>query len=184
MGIGCGSWAFVMFHLWELDGRSKFLCMFYSSMLFGVPGKKWACSTACHSHTDTAYCASVVGQKAYSMCRSGSLKLPGFPCFESVVQDLKNSANEVAMPDFQVCVAVPNGLAIKQNLVDYWSGIDTFQLQVADLVEAHNKKYNPHGIKRGASDAAPSGGSSDWDMCVCFYFLFGGIVGVKGCFQH
>ncbi|CAL1152588.1 unnamed protein product [Cladocopium goreaui] len=96
--------------------------------------------------------------------RSGSLKLPGFPCFESVVQDLKNSANEVAMPDFQVCVAVPNGLAIKQNLVDYWSGIDTFQLQVADLVEAHNKKYNPHGIKRGASDAAPSGGSSDWDM--------------------
>eukprot|EP00435_Cladocopium_sp_Y103_P053758 s494_g17.t1 len=125
---------------------------------------KWACSTACHSQTDTSYCASVVGQKAYSMCRSGSLKLPGFPSFESVVADLKKSANEADSPDFQVCVAVPNGLAIKQNLVDYWSGIDTFQLQVADLVEAHNKKYNPHGIKRGASDVAPAEGSSDWDM--------------------
>ena len=173
--MGIGSWVFVMFHLWELDGCSKLLYMFNSSMPLGFPGGKWACSTACHSHADTAYCASVVGQKAYSMCRSASLKLPGFPCFETVVADLKKSANDAALPDYQVCVAVPNGLAIKQNLVDYWSGIDTFQLQVADLVEAHNKKYNPHGIKRGASDVAESGGSSDWDTCfVVYFFLVGG----------
>ncbi|CAK9096217.1 Uncharacterized protein SCF082_LOCUS45183, partial [Durusdinium trenchii] len=114
----------------------------------------WACSTSCHSQSDTAYCASVIGQKTYSLCRSGSLKLPGFPSFESVVADLKNNAHEPPVPDFQVCVPVPNGLAIKQNLVDYWTAIDTFQVPMAELLEAHNKKYNPHGIKRGASDTA------------------------------
>ncbi|CAK9075895.1 unnamed protein product, partial [Durusdinium trenchii] len=77
-----------------------------------------------------------------------------FPSFESVVADLKNNAHEPPVPDFQVCVPVPNGLAIKQNLVDYWTAIDTFQVPMAELLEAHNKKYNPHGIKRGASDTA------------------------------
>ncbi|CAK9109458.1 unnamed protein product [Durusdinium trenchii] len=86
------------------------------------------------------------------MCRSGSLKLPGFPNFESVVSELKTSTAESPTPAFEVCIPVPNGLAIKQNLVDYWSGMDAYQLQVADMVKAHNQKYNPHGTKRGASD--------------------------------
>ena len=136
-------------------------------MLFGCliyPGNVWACSTSYHSQSDTAYCASVIGQKTYSLCRSGSLKLPGFPSFESVVADLKNNAHEPPVPDFQVCVPVPNGLAIKQNLVDYWTAIDTFQVPMAELLEAHNKKYNPHGIKRGASDTAGPEGEGDLDL--------------------
>ena len=84
------------------------------------------------------------------MCRSGSLRLPGFPEFEAVVNDLKTNGNEVAVPDFQVCIPVPNGLAIKQNLVDYWTSCDLFHVDMSDLLKKHNEKYNPHGVKRGA----------------------------------
>ena len=128
------------------------VCLMLMLALSPLAGKLWACSTACHSTSETAYCASIIGQKAYSMCRSGSLKLPGFPNFESVVSELKTSTAESPTPAFEVCIPVPNGLAIKQNLVDYWSGMDAYQLQVADMVKAHNQKYNPHGTKRGASD--------------------------------
>ena len=118
--------------------------------LLDTPGRQFACSTACHSGHETSFCASVIGEKVYSMCRSGSLRLPGFPEFESVVNDLKTNGNEVAPPDFQVCIPVPNGLAIKQNLVDYWTACDLFQMDIEDLVKKHNEKYNPHGVKRGA----------------------------------
>ena len=118
--------------------------------LLDTQGRQFACSTACHSGHETSFCASVIGEKVYSMCRSGSLRLPGFPEFETVVNDLKTNGNEVAAPDFQVCIPVPNGVAIKQNLVDYWTACDLFQVEVEDLVKKHNEKYNPHGVKRGA----------------------------------
>ena len=84
------------------------------------------------------------------MCRAGSLKLPGFPEFEQVINDLKKNNTDLAPPDFQVCVPVPNGVAIKQNLIDYWSGQELFQVEMLDLLKKHNEKYNPHGIKRGS----------------------------------
>eukprot|EP00435_Cladocopium_sp_Y103_P070852 s13_g36.t1 len=126
-----------------------------------LPGYKWACATACHSASDAAFCASVVSQKAYSLARSGSLKLPGFPAFETMVADLKKNTSEVPVPAFEVCVPVPNGLAVKQNLVDYWNGIENFQLEVNDLVKKHNAKYNPHGIKRGAAEISQSEGDGN-----------------------
>lgn len=113
-------------------------------------GRKIGCSTACHSQHETSYCVSAIGEKAYSMCRAGSLKLPGFPEFEQVINDLKKNNTDLAPPDFQVCVPVPNGVAIKQNLIDYWSGQELFQVEMLDLLKKHNEKYNPHGIKRGS----------------------------------
>ena len=71
---------------------------------------------------------------------------------------MKKNAHDVPVPTFEVCVPVPNGLAIKQNLVDYWNGIESFQLEVGELVKKHNAKYNPHGIKRGASEISKSEG--------------------------
>eukprot|EP00435_Cladocopium_sp_Y103_P022359 s514_g5.t1 len=87
--------------------------------------------------------------------RAGTLKLPGFPEFEQVIADLKKNNTDLAPPDFQVCVPVPNGVAIKQNLIDYWSGQELFQVEMQDLLQNHNVKYNPHGVKRGAD--APEG---------------------------
>lgn len=122
----------------------------HNSPLF--TGRQFACSTTCHSPGDASYCASTIGQKAYSMCRSGSLKLPGFPEFESVVNDLKSNTTDLPPPEFQVCLPVPNGIAIKQNLVDYWMANDMFQVEMTDLLEKHNTKYNPHGTKRGLTE--------------------------------
>lgn len=122
----------------------------HGSPLFG--GRQFACSTTCHSSGDATYCTSAIGQKAYSMCRSGSLKLPGFPEFEHVVNDLKANTTDLPTPDFQVCLPVPNGIAIKQNLVDYWMANDMFQVEMTDLLEKHNAKYNPHGTKRGFTE--------------------------------
>ena len=86
------------------------------------------------------------------MARGGSLRLPGFPEFEQVVSELKQSSNDIPSPDFQVCIPVPNGLVIKQNLVDYWASCDMFSNEIASLVAEHNKKYNPQGLKRGHAE--------------------------------
>ena len=83
------------------------------------------------------------------MCRQGSLKLPGFPEFESVVTDLKKNNTDIPPPEFTVCIPVPNGLAIRQNLIDHWMDNDQFQVEMADVLKEHNEKYNPHGVKRG-----------------------------------
>ena len=89
------------------------------------------------------------------MARAGSLRLPGFPEFEQVVSELKQSSSDIPCPDFQVCIPVPNnGLVIKQNLVDYWAACDMFSNEIASLVADHNKKYNPQGLKRGHAEAA------------------------------
>eukprot|EP00438_Fugacium_kawagutii_P015340 Skav217456 [mRNA] locus=scaffold1289:122745:123968:- [translate_table: standard] len=94
------------------------------------------------------------------MARSSSLAMPGFPDFEKVVSELKSSATETATPDFEVCVPVPNGLAIKQSLVEYWSSMDMFSTDMASLLEQHNKKYNTHGIKRGHAEVENSNGDN------------------------
>ncbi len=132
---------------------SPFLKVFIWDLLgFQNVGRQFACSTACHTNNEASYCTSAIGQKAYSMCCSGSLKLPGFPEFEQVVNGLKTSSSDLPSPEFQVCLPVPNGIAIKQNLVDYWMGSETFQVEMADMLEQHNSKYNKHGTKRGCTE--------------------------------
>ncbi|CAK9033935.1 unnamed protein product [Durusdinium trenchii] len=115
-------------------------------------GANFACSTACHSPNETSYCTSTIGEKLYGMCRSNQIKLPGFPEFEQVVADLRKSNSEVPPPEFQVCLPVPNGLAIRENLVEQWTSCDLVEVEMKELLKKHNDKYNPHGIKRGSSD--------------------------------
>lgn len=95
------------------------------------------------------------------MCRAGSLKIPGFPQFETVVSDLKKNNAELPVPEYEVRVAVPNGCAIKQNLVDYWLASEHYQAEMAEVLKDHNAKWNPHGVKRGAdASEQPAGASS------------------------
>lgn len=89
------------------------------------------------------------------MARANTLKLPGFPKFDSVVQEISNQ-KEIEAPQYEVCVGLANGLlAVKENLIEYWSKDDNlFSTEMAALVKAHNKKYNPKGVKRGSSQPA------------------------------
>ncbi len=91
------------------------------------------------------------------------MKLPGFPHFEKMVGELKSASNESPHPSYEVCVPVPNGLAIKQNLVDYWAGLELFSIDIQEVVKRHNEKYNPHGVKRGCSETSTSDLFSIWN---------------------
>ena len=83
------------------------------------------------------------------MCRSGTLKLAGFPNFQNVVQEMQQK-KEANLPEYEVSVSIGNGhLAIKQNLIDYWLKCEYFKDDIMLVVKEHNDKYNPHGIKRG-----------------------------------
>ena len=134
---------------WNFD----FLWQAFS--IFAPSGKKVACATACHSAHEASFAASCIAQKTYSMARANTLKLPGFPKFDSVVQEISNQ-KEIEAPQYEVCVGLANGLlAVKENLIEYWSKDDNlFSTEMAALVKAHNKKYNPKGVKRGSSQPA------------------------------
>lgn len=128
---------------------------------FCLAGRKFACGTACHTSFETKFCASVVAQKVYSMARSGDLKLPGFPNFEAVMKEL-NQKQEIAAPDYEVTVGLPNGtLIIKQNLIDYWLKTELFAETMKEVLNAHNAKYNPHGVKRGADAMQDESGAKE-----------------------
>ena len=104
---------------------------------------------------EASFAASCIAQKTYSMARANTLKLPGFPKFDRVVQEISNQ-KEIEAPQYEVCVGLANGLlAVKENLIEYWSKDDNlFSTEMAALVKAHNKKYNPKGVKRGSSQPA------------------------------
>lgn len=92
------------------------------------------------------------------MARSSALQLPGFPKFDSVVQEMNNT-KEITPPDYEVCVALANGgLAVRENLIEYWSKDEhLFNAEAGHLLKEHNKKYNPKGIKRGVSEQGAAG---------------------------
>ena len=125
------------------------------TLWFNLAGKRVACGTACHTQHEAQFCSTAISQKAYSMARAGSLRLPGFPNFESVVEEM-NNAKEVVTPQYEVTVPLGNGcLAIKESLIEYWSKDEhLFGNELADVLKEHNRKYNPKGIKRGATSSA------------------------------
>ena len=95
------------------------------------------------------------------MARSSALQLPGFPKFDSGVQEMNNT-KEITPPDYEVCVALANGgLAVRENLIEYWSKDEhLFNAEAAHLLKEHNKKYNPKGIKRGVSEQGAAAGTT------------------------
>ena len=140
-----------------------FFCMTFANRL-PPAGHKIACGTACHTAHEAQFCSTAISQKAYSMARSGSLKLPGFPRFETVVQEL-SSAKDLVNPDYEVCAPLANGcLAIRESLVEYWSKEENlFAAELLEVIKEHNRKYNPKGIKRGSTTNTGGSGNDSAD---------------------
>ena len=94
-------------------------------------------------------CGNVIAQKVFGMCRSNQLKLSGFPNFTETLKSLKD-ADAVARPDYEVCIALANGaLVIKQCVIEMWEAKSDFAAEVKQLVEAHNREFNPENLVRG-----------------------------------
>lgn len=47
-----------------------------------------------------------LAHSVYDKCRAGSLSLQGFPCFDPLVQALRNGVTETNQPEYQVCAPV------------------------------------------------------------------------------
>ena len=145
---------------------SMFVFLFCTAFHNRLPpaGRTIACGTACHTAHEAQFCSTAISQKAYSMARSGSLNLPGFPKFETVVQEM-SSAKELMHPDYEVCVPLANGcLAIRESLVEYWSKEENFfAAELVEVIKNHNRKYNPKGIKRGSTSSNTGGDNGGAD---------------------
>lgn len=121
----------------------------------------WACGTACHSKFEADYVASTVAQKIFGYGRETPSFLKGFPNFDAAASELQQAAN-LPQPTYEVCIPLPNGdLAIQENLVELWSTKhDMFQRETQELLEEHNKKYNPRGVKRSLDHGGSGTGGS------------------------
>ncbi|CAL1173958.1 unnamed protein product [Cladocopium goreaui] len=103
------------------------------------------------------FCASVVldtkpdgiqqylANAVYEACRTQSLKLAGFPDFSQYIQGLKDAKPEVQINEYKVCVKRGPRLVVLGALAQQWLQSEQFKLEATNLVEAHNKKFNPDG---------------------------------------
>lgn len=86
----------------------------------------------------------------YEQARNGAKEIDGFPIFGPVVAELKQCQNQsnlcgAAVPakDFQVCTPQVDGcLIIKEP---FFKQFEESMPEFADVLEAHNDKYNPDG---------------------------------------
>ncbi|CAK9110935.1 unnamed protein product [Durusdinium trenchii] len=117
----------------------------------GWPGKKIACATICHTNADASFVSSTLAGKVFSMARSNELNIAAFPNFSSAMAEIKQFQRS-PQPDYQVCVCLGDGsLIVRESLIQFWSKKHTsFLEQLTNLVDDHNKEFNPKGLKRGA----------------------------------
>ena len=85
------------------------------------------------------------------MARSNELDIAAFPNFSSAMAEIKQFQRS-PQPDYQVCVCLGDGsLIVRESLIQFWSKKHTsFLEQLTNLVDDHNKEFNPKGLKRGA----------------------------------
>ena len=85
-------------------------------------GNKWATGTICHHAHEASFVGEIINNKVFSLAREGKLKIPGFPNFMDVIEDLQRSGRANAPAKYDVCTALADGgLVIKSALIDLWT---------------------------------------------------------------
>ena len=85
----------------------------------------------------------------YEQARNGAKEIEGFPIFGPVVSELKQCQNQngcgAAVPakDFQVCTPQVDGCLIVKE--QFFKQFEESMPEFADVLAAHNEKYNPDG---------------------------------------
>lgn len=84
-------------------------------------GHKFSAATITHSSYEATFVSEVTANKIFSNAREGTLKIPGFPDFKGLVNDLKSSSLTKAQPQYSVCTPLPDGtLVVKSAIVQLW----------------------------------------------------------------
>ena len=85
-------------------------------------GNKWATGTICHHGHEANFVGEIISNKIFSLARDGKLKIPGFPNFMDVIEDLQKSGKSSAPAKYEVCTPLADGgLVIKSALIDLWT---------------------------------------------------------------
>eukprot|EP00435_Cladocopium_sp_Y103_P062673 s100_g24.t1 len=114
-----------------------------------------ACATIGHTQVESAWCNSIVSNKAFDLGRGGTLSLPGFPNFKDTVDQLRN-VTPAPEPTYSVCLAIGDSLVVRQCLVEQWEEKADFSGELKSLIKTHNAEFNVRGIKRGSEAAGGS----------------------------
>ncbi|CAE7730933.1 unnamed protein product, partial [Symbiodinium sp. CCMP2592] len=96
-----------------------------------------------------------VREQAYSLARTGTLSLPGFPNFDALTAGLRETAGPTNLDaaDFKVTRPLPDGdLAWVESFYKKFEGFDDISEDIRTAMEEHDKKYNPQK-KRVREDA-------------------------------
>lgn len=116
--------------------------------------KAFAC-TVCHE-PETALCvADRIGQAVYTAAKEGKLVVPGFPDFAPVVKELQDQVRTPTTntATYHVCNPMVDGtLRILDMHLDLWLPHAVFGEPMVELVEAHNKEFNPTGARGGGTE--------------------------------
>lgn len=85
-------------------------------------GNRWAVGTICHTLHETNFVGEICSNKIFSLARESKLKIPGFPNFMSLVEELQKSQCPSTQPEFAVCTPLADGgLVIKTALIELWT---------------------------------------------------------------
>lgn len=116
--------------------------------------------TICHTPEEGHCVSERISHAVHSAAKNGRLRVPGFPDFTPVVEELKSiHSRRVGAPSaqasshYKVTVPMPDGsLRILDHHVDTWLGHPTFSAEMESLLQSHNEMYNPQGERSAASE--------------------------------
>jgi hypothetical protein len=85
-----------------------------------------------------------IAQHAYDLCRSGRLKLCGFPDFPAITRQLKEKADSsVDCSTLKVTAVVDGRLHILTTCIQKFLRDPELREEAEGLLRAHNKRFNP-----------------------------------------
>jgi hypothetical protein len=126
---------------------------------------KLFCGSVCHHKNSGDFMRKLVGDIIFEKCRTGSLKLAGFPEFDALIKRLEQLTDAAqaytrnASLGYEVTEPFTDGsLVIAESLVQKFATIDEFVAELDELVSSHNKEFNKEGKARGAKRTAESAG--------------------------
>lgn len=86
-----------------------------------------------------------VATEIYNGCRSSKFTVPGFPCFDPILQALKTSNVTDRTKTFKVTVQQHDRLIILESFAKRWMEHDTTLEEAERVIANHNEQFNLDG---------------------------------------
>ena len=105
-------------------------------------GKSMVCGAIC---LDQSGALTRVSNKIYTMCRAGTLSLPGFPDFGPIIQALKKENVVHREKSYRVSCQLQDRLLVLQVYAQKWLDTESTRDRAMEVIKQHNEVYNGDG---------------------------------------